>query len=698
MLFVRLYCTTLLALGLNTLVLAESPADQEDGEALDTIVVTAERGRARLAMEIPQSVSTVSRESLDASVPIDLTDAIRRQPSVSLGPAGEALNFWQQGFTLRGLGSQRVLTLTNGVRLSGQGTGYGGGNISLYDTFSVERVEILRGPNSVLHGTDALGGVINVITRQPAQRSEPGISGGLGYSHDSAWSLNRLATFIDAGNERGGMVIGASASSNDNPKRPDGTRADSGATDKTSGFFRAALALDDRHRLELFGDISRDEDVEVADSAIPFGPVGSGPIRFQFPLYQRSQLGADWRFQPASPTFSEWRMTLNWQQIRREFDRTAPEAFFAPPPPRIESVRIVTDDRVDTLELSPQLRLSLGQHLLTVGLDLGRDRSTGPETETREQLFPFAPPAPGFNPGPSQRQRVDARQTRTGLYLQNNWIVSPRLEWISGLRFDRFSVDDEISGLSRTENGMSGNLAVVFTPGDQASLYANLGRGFRAPDLAERFQRAVVAVVETVEQIGNPELDPERSWSLDLGSKWQRGTFSGEAAVFYNHVEDYIGEVDISQQPRVIQTANLREVDLYGWELSAAWQLAAWELFANASRTYAPGDRDIVRVDRGRLNYGLAYRLTGPFSSSVRIELLGRSVRSSSDQTGPETIDFKGFTLFDLRGHIDIPLQGEQRLRLLAGIRNLTDKAYREPFFNQLQPERSLIASMQYFF
>ncbi|MGY6553927.1 MAG: TonB-dependent receptor [Wenzhouxiangella sp.] len=686
----------LLALG-HASAASESEPDAE-GEIIDRVSVTAERGRERIAQEIPQAITTITREQLDETVYIDLTEAIRRQPSIGLGPAGEALNFWQQGFTIRGLGSQRVLTLTDGVRLSGQGTGYGGGNISLYDTFSVDRIEILRGPNSVLHGTDALGGVINVITRQPRRRDEVGMNGGIGYHHDSAFSLNRFSAFVDAGNPQGVVVAGASQSSNKNPTRPDGTQATSGAADHLSGFFRAEWRPDASRSLQLFGNLSRDTDVEVEDTAIPFGPVGSGPLRFSFPLYQRSLLGLRWQQLAINPRVVDFNVSANWQQIRREFDRTAPEAFFAPPPPRIESVRIVTDDQVDTFEISPQLRLDFAPQLITLGLDLGLDRSVGPETETRAQLFPFGPPSPLLRPGPTERLRVDAEQQRLGAYAQSNWTVSSQLEVISGLRLDYFSVDDDISGLSRSQTGWSGNLAAVYQRNSEHSFYGNLGRGFRAPDLAERFQRAVVAVVETVEQRGNPDLDPETALSLELGSKWQNRQFSGEAAVFFNRIDDFIGLETLSVRPRVEQTANFDSVDLYGWELALAWRTGNVELFSNASRTYAPSDREIIRVVSGRLNYGLAWRFAGPWDSNGRIEALGRTVLASRDATELEPIDYPSFTVFELRARIDIPTGPDQRLRLLAGVRNLTDKTFREPFFNQIQPERSFYGAAQWFF
>jgi len=92
---------------------AETNDDASRDRVEDTITVTAERGRERMAMDTPQSVNTITREDLDEQVPVDLTQALQREPSVGLGPAGQSLSFWQQGFSIRGLGAQRVLTLTH---------------------------------------------------------------------------------------------------------------------------------------------------------------------------------------------------------------------------------------------------------------------------------------------------------------------------------------------------------------------------------------------------------------------------------------------------------------------------------------------------------------------------------------------------------------------------------------------------------
>ena len=166
----------------TTVVVAEEVARKVDYD----VVISASRGAEQDPLNIPQAVEAIRGSELSNKAYTDVDEAIRKTSNVSLAPAEGNPNFWQEGFSIRGLGAQRVLTLTDGVRQVGQGIGYGGGNLSLYDLYSIERIEILKGPASVLYGTDAFGGVVNIITRNPSLREEFGLNGGATYLYDGS--------------------------------------------------------------------------------------------------------------------------------------------------------------------------------------------------------------------------------------------------------------------------------------------------------------------------------------------------------------------------------------------------------------------------------------------------------------------------------------------------------------------------------
>ena len=670
-------------------------------DAVDVVTVTAERGTEKLDIETPQSVTVIDRADLDAQVAVTANDAIESLPGVGLGPAGETLSFWQRGYTIRGLGAQRVLTLTDGFRLSGQGTGYGGGSPSLYNVFAVERIEVLRGPNSVLYGTDAFGGVVNFITRSPQRRQELGMNGAVGVAYDDAYGFFQQSAYVDSGNETVGLVLGGSYSTNDNPKLADGSRATSGATDRSSVFAHVRFDLDSERTVRVIANSSRDRNVEIESSAIPFGPVGQGPLEFAFPLYQRQLIAADYTRSHTGRLLTEYTVSANHQTIHRQFDRTTPEVSVIRvpgqrPSARVDSVQVVTDDAIYSTEVATQQRWSIGQHQIVSGIDIGRDTSRGPETETRLQLWPLGNSVPT---DPVARQRVDAQQYRIGAYLQDRISLSPNTDLVLGSRFDEFRTRDNLTGRRDTSQGFSGTAAAVYYLSSVQSIYVNLGSGFRVPDLGERYQQSLVSVVSPVLILGNPELDPERSRSIDIGFKGQvTENLRSEAAVFYTSIKDYIAPRTVSDDSAVIaveQSFNTETVDIWGWELSAVYALSQFELSASISDSVSPDHEHLVRSTG--LGGSVAVTWT---QGSTRLSVNMDSSQSSKDltelarPTGSEVRrDWPGYTVFGVSAATKFDLTSTLQLDLVAGVNNLTNKQYRAPFLDEVQVARSVFAS-----
>ncbi len=683
--------------------------DTDTGDSpikLSPYAVTASRGEAEDPQRVPQSIDVVMPIGRGAETAADVDDMLRRLPNVGLAPAEGTSNFWQEGFTLRGLGAQRVLVLTDGVRQSGQGIGYGGGNLSLYDLFGLDRIEVLRGPASVLYGTDALGGVINIITREPVFSSVPQFGGGLRYEYDSARNFERFSLLATASGERAAVVATASAADADTPDLADGSRGESGSFLKKAASLKADFKLGGNARLRVFGSFNRDTDVLVSQDTITI--LRPSALDFRFPLYQRSQLGTELRVEHPSESIDEIRLGLHWQQIAREFDRTAPLLVaqkIGPVTvgPRQESVRVVTDDTSDTYELQGLARGRHGAHAWLTGFDLGLDQAYLPETETRTLVYnPLAgaPVTPAFNAGPVARLRADAEQHRLGLYAQDRWTISPAWEATLGFRADAFQVEEATGKVDRLdETGISGNLALTRIVDEHLSLYGQLATGFRAPDLGERFQTAVVSVVTTTTVIGKPDLVPERSLNGELGVKYRNDRLQATAAIFANRVRNYIETVALDSTTS--QYTNLDSVLLYGAEAGVNFRLTdGWTLFANAGRTYAPSDDDRVHVASWTFNYGTGYsfRLVGG-KISLRPELSARTALRSTERTGTAPVEFGGYTTVDAQVSAQGLLPGRLgQARFVLGVRNLTDRVYREAFFNSVQIGRGLYTSVTWEF
>jgi hemoglobin/transferrin/lactoferrin receptor protein len=705
---------------------ANSPAAASDEAvaARDTsgaqgirVVVSANRGLAESDLNVPQSVSVVDRDFLESRVVNDVNTAIRREASVGLAPADGTSNYWNPGFTVRGLGAQRVLTVTNGVRQAGQGIGYGGGSLSLYDPMMIERVEILRGPRSVIYGTDAIGGVIDVQTRKPTRRDAFGINGGLRYEVDEGYAFDRYSGYVDLGDASYGLVAGLYRKDADRPKVP-GAALDQGSFEQYGGWAQFDWYWNDRWTWSLIGNTDRNRDVLIADDTITLpqlnipGPppvtTFSAPLFFEFPEYSRHMLGSEWVMEDTGAQLEYLKAGLYWQQIQREFRRES--LFFQNPAlgpsSPLDTDVVDTDDTVDTLELQLMARWNLGlDHLLTAGVDLGYDRTDLKERSVRTVASNpfFGSPFVGTTTV-TDRVRADARQVRAGLYVQDRW-MRDRWEWTGGLRLDHFDVSDSVGGNDPTETGLSGSLSGVYEWDEVTRLYGTLASGFRVPDLGERFQDAVVNIGGPSRVLGNPELDPERSWSAELGLKHETGKLQASLAVFYNYVQDFINDNEDLGVIAGVQTSrfhNAGDVALYGIELEMSYFLTPeWELFGNLART-ATDDEDIVNVPNWVANYGTAYTWTldNSWVETLTPSLFLRTVTGSRDtaRNGVSRPDYGGFTVADFQVEVELSESRFGDMSLIAGLRNLGDKAYREPFFDAQQPERSAYLSLQYRF
>lgn len=686
------------------------------------VFVTASRGEEQNPLDVPQSISSVTREMIDSTEYTDVHDAIQDLPNIGLAPSEGNPNYWQQGFTIRGLGAQRVLTLTDGVRQAGQGIGYGGGNLSLYDTYGIEKIEVLRGPGSVMYGTDAFGGVINVITRSPQRRDEFGVNGGTRYTFDSSRDLNRAGAYTDFGDESYGVLFGGSYTHSGEPNLPNGEDPNSGSYRNLGFWGKADFFLTKDTKLRFLGNVDRNSDVLIEDSTITlpiavFGRPGSStpitsPLYFNFPTYQRSLLGMELSSANVSPELENIQSGIYWQQLYRRFHReTAYYPTFSPgfagPPTFIDPTASVaisetdTRDRVNTFEWQNQARFNFEPHVVTVGVDLGYDNAYLPETETTQQV---AQAGIGRLPGAPttvERVRADADQYRVGLYAQDSWNLAP-FEVIPGARFDYHAVNDAKTSFDDTVYGFSGSLGTVYHQSDAQSLYMTLATGFRAPDLGERFQDGIVNFGAPTRIIGKADLDAEHSYSGELGVKRRDGALETDFAVFLNHVTEYIGttELGVIQGFATEQYNNLGTVNLYGGEFSARYALTdSWSVFSNAGRTWT-GDNDKVDLTDWAFNYGSDYVIpvNVSFLEKMTAGIQGRTMLNPKDKeakNGRQEFQGSGFTVVDLKLNFDLGKTRFGRGAVVSGVRNLFNREYKEPFFPLSQPERNAFVSMQ---
>ena len=167
---IRLAAAFVLPMVLNAALAQQSPSAADDSAQtagdLSTITVIGTRTE-RTLKELAATVSVISSEDLEHEITRDIADLIRYEPGVSVSGTGS--RFGLSGFTIRGIGGNRVLTMVDGIRVPDE-FDFGpflNARRDFVDVDSIERVEIARGPISSLYGSDAIGGVVAFTTKAP---------------------------------------------------------------------------------------------------------------------------------------------------------------------------------------------------------------------------------------------------------------------------------------------------------------------------------------------------------------------------------------------------------------------------------------------------------------------------------------------------------------------------------------------------
>ena len=593
-----------LALALVAPIVVAAPASSAEGsdaaETLDTVVVTATRSPMPIARGLA-STTVLDRAAIEQAQAPDLIDLLARQAGVDVsrtgGPGSVSTLF------LRGGNSNHVLVLVDGVRVNSVQQG-------LYDFSSlpidrIERIEIVRGPRAALWGSDAIGGVIQIFTRDPGQHGAQARFGSFQRVEGSAqWGVS---------GERGSFGIGGGVQ--DAVGYNVSTPRSFGFDPDRDGFRNRHLSLGGRTTLgtQALGMnlLSTVADVEFDRGLTQSHSVSGG-----------ATLGG--------PLAARWSHSLALGEAREDLKTLS--SFGS----RFESRRRSADWLHD-------LSLAEGQALL-----FGVNR--------------VAEDAVSRNA--SNAVVYDRGRSYTGVFTAWRGTIGAQ-QWDLAARRD----DNSQFGQATTAQAAWG---LAF--GDGWRLRASWGQGFRAPNTNELYSPGFGGFFA-----GNPNLDPERSRSAELGLGWQGEDRGLELSAYRSRVTDLIAFAGPT-----FGATNINQARLDGVELDGRWTLGrlgirgnvGWQRAENAV-TGAPLLRRAPRK--------AALSLDLPANDWLRFGLDATAASRRQDFDGP----LGGYTRFDLRAEADLGPDWALRARL----ENLLDRRYTLAS-GFAPPERSLLVEL----
>ncbi len=670
-------------------------AEESEGRVFkDQIVVTASRDE-QASSTAPAPITVIDRLEIEQQQPEKMADLFKAIPGVEIQGEGPFRGIP----VIRGLSSNRILILVDGQRLNNarESTDFAGIQPALVNLSEVERIEVLRGPASVQYGSDAIGGVVNIITRRPdlgGDRLE--IDGSVAFEYGSTSDSQGYRAAVTGAGKGFSFHVGGSYEDVGDYRAADGAAEDERyqsyvfADDTVPNSGMEQTDFDSSFRI-LTGEQGvlriNAEVVRTKDVGFPgFDPATSG-IDISFPNFDRDKLGIGWESGPVwgldDISLSAWYQKIDKESIRNFGFGT----FFSDQ---------FTRSEVDSFGFNVQSAASLGINNLIFGLDLYQD-----------ELHDEALSESSFSP-PSDAVAVpDSRQRGIGLYVQDRIALSSRLSLDAGLRGDSFSfVSDEDprypgEPFDVTDSALSGNLGVVYALTGHVNLTGLVARGFRSPNLQERSFSGLASTGDTY-VLQNPDLDAEQSWNYELGFKVRYPKHSGGASVFYNDLTDFITLefLDPSESPipglEAARLANVDQARIWGAELDLETMLGNfWTAFGTAA--YIEGDNEttgepLSSIPPFKLVLGLRYQRESWWTEGS-LRFLDGQDRLPTDDPRYET-GRPGFTVYDLRGGYDFDFG----LGVLLALENLSDKLYSEPYNNRPEPGRNLRATLRYRF
>ncbi|MNO62540.1 Colicin I receptor precursor [compost metagenome] len=600
-----------------------------DAFELNPTTITASQTEHAVA-DAPASVTVISAEEIQAKGATNLLEALRGLPGITL--TGRQVG-GRKNITIRGMEDRHTLVLIDGRRISSTDDviGHSDYQYGWVSMDQVERIELVRGPMSALYGSEAMGGVVNIITR----KATPQWHGNGSLRGDSGAGDGHVLSALAGGPLGGGLSLELSAEDlrrGATPLEEDHRFSEIEGQARQTGSLSLGYQLAEGHDL-TFDLLRSDEERWRHDLR------GATEFRDQYDI-DRSQESLGY--------------TGQWSQVRSELRYTRSKFDVA----NRRSMGIATtrpqalrDDIADG-----SLAFALGErHFVTLG------------GEYREEELENAGLVGGSDEAIHQ-----------AIYLQDEVSLAEDWALTLGARLDRH----EMFG---SETSPRAYLVWRATP--DLTFKAGYGEAFRAPTL-KQISPNYVGAEGPHTFYGNPDIQPETSRSYELGVDWRREGSAYTATLFHNDVEDLIDYRLLRQvgPRRFYIYDNISRATIDGFEASA-WQALGYGFALSASFLYLDARNDDTDDKlNGRPEVSMTPTLEwngGPWGFQLSAQYTGEQYLSGND--GQEKVP--DYTLLNLTGSYRV----NDNLRLRAGLLNASDVRLEDksPLFGYAEAERS---------
>ncbi len=665
----------------------------------DHIVVSGSRFEQKLE-DVTGSVTVITEQDIERQLAVDLQTMFKYDPSISSTGSGAGA----QTLTVRGVGGNRVVFIKDGRRTN---DGYAGGGGYLvgrnyFDVAGVKQVEVAKGAASSLYGSDALGGIVVITTKDPSDYlvdQQSLVKVALGYQGQS----NQVAADITAAKDLGDFAISAVYSHRDSEEVQNYVEDLPGYDARSDALLlKVEQKLDEKRTLKYTLDYFNQTTEQVITPSIQETEDEDTNISFAL----------DYDSDMATAIFDKWYGQLSYSRYEQQSDQ-------------ISAARNYIDYNdygfeQDILGLkavfSKEVKGENTEHEFVYGIDIDLYDTTRPRLKTRvlnDGTVDFT--------NEKQKAFPGADTSLVGVYMQDS-IKFNETDWslVAGIRYDYYALEAKKDALYAdielddiTESAFSPKLGVIYQVDDNLSWYGQYVRGFKIPPHDQAYQSHGVEPFYQI--LPNADLDPESSDSFEIGLRYASSDISVNLSTFYAAYDDFIETTIAGVEPTYIpnvnktfyQYQNISETQISGVEAGIAMYVTD-DILLEANVAYVDGENKdsdqpltsisplngsiLVSTEFGNVNWTAAWRLAKAQSDVVL------------DTNGNKTTQGNGYGVVDLYANYQW-----QAWQMNVGLLNLLDKEY-VPFeliagqskgtdFSQYsQPGRNVSARISYQF
>ncbi|MBN1907394.1 MAG: TonB-dependent receptor [Deltaproteobacteria bacterium] len=637
----KLLLLTIFIFFISAIVLANEDTNDEDLFYLEEIVVTATKTGDKIK-DIPASISVIEGSDIIDSGNRVIQDALHLVPGISVNDVSG--NGIQTMMTMRGMpnsNSQYILVLVDGVPQNTPTDIVRWGNIPMDN---VERVEVIKGPAAALYGMNAIGGVINIITKKPNALGEGKISAGFGSYDENKQKVSFSGVAAKFGYSMGGAR-----------HQSDGWRDDNNSYEKYNLYGKVTRDINSKHSISLnlaFSEWDNDFPESIRYSDYNAGNFDSGiyghgkekntqadnALIYEYRLNEQQKI--------TNRLYGQW-VDTKWKDIVDVVDED------------VESLRIGNELQYETLHdfIGRKNRIIMGYQY----------EHQDAEAERRFSSYFPVPSRVG-----QKYVANDSVRKVNGLYLHDMFYINDSLILSAGARYDYTDfefdnyLDPELSG-SDSMDKISPKMGLTYNLNANLSLFTNIGTGFKTPTGAQ-----------VARYIG---LEPEKNISYETGLK---GTISQilyfTASVYRNDLKDQISSVADPREPSGYSLTNAGKSKTEGFEfeinlinqenfqafVSYNYNRSEFIEFFDQDLELDYAGNDFAWQPRHKITGGISYRHPSGIIASLTTKWIDEQYLSNANEYTQDSYSITDLSISYTRNSWEVSMD----------VRNLFDKKY----------------------